>query len=223
MCKAFILQKHQQEIKKHYDSLYPLFEVASGTQPEVYPGLSGFSLHLNPEKKPVLTTLQFGLSVSWSKSILANARIETAFEKKTWQKAVTTHRALVPATSFKEWQSTENNRTKQPWNISLKNSELFSFAALFFDGGQTGCFVILTTAANELMQKIHNSGPNKHRQPVFIQQNNYERWLYDDISNLSQLLHLAFMPDSHQMVANKIEPTALNKKKPARQPGLFDT
>ena len=39
---------------------------------------------------------------------------------------------------------------------------------------------MITMPANELMQRIHNSGANKHRMPLFVQPENFEAWLTNE-------------------------------------------
>jgi putative SOS response-associated peptidase YedK len=74
---------------------------------------------------------------------------------------------LVLADSFYEWQTLPNGK-KQPYRIMLKSGEPFAMAGIYArsDDHQFGeaesapvSFAILTTAANEIMQPIHERMP----------------------------------------------------------------
>ena len=40
-----------------------------------------------------------------------------------------------------------------------------------------GTYSMITRAANETMQQIHNDGPNKHRMPLFMHPEQAVRWI----------------------------------------------
>jgi putative SOS response-associated peptidase YedK len=86
---------------------------------------------------------------------------------------------LVLADSFYEWKTLEDGR-KQPYRIMLKPSEPFAMAGIYARGrdhqigdaeNTTATFAILTTAANELVQPIHE------RMPVILPLGREKNWL----------------------------------------------
>jgi putative SOS response-associated peptidase YedK len=86
---------------------------------------------------------------------------------------------LVLADSFYEWQTLPNGK-KQPYRIMLKSGEPFAMAGIYArsDDHQFGeaesapvSFAILTTAANEIMQPIHE------RMPVILSLGREKNWL----------------------------------------------
>jgi putative SOS response-associated peptidase YedK len=96
-----------------------------------------------------------------------NARLETADEKSMFHASFRARHCLVLADSFYEWKTLEDGR-KQPYRIMLKSSEPFAMAGIYARGrdhqigdaeNTTATFAILTTAANELMQPIHERMP----------------------------------------------------------------
>jgi putative SOS response-associated peptidase YedK len=127
-----------------------------------------------------LVLLKWGLIPSWSKDAtigqkLINARAETVAEKPSFRSAFKQRRCLIPASGFFEWQKQGTGR-KQPFFISLRDGEPFSFAGLWEcwhdpDGEEVETCTILTTTANKVMQPIHE------RMPVILGPSAEEQWL----------------------------------------------
>jgi len=149
---------------------------------------SGF----NHPKLPVvtdnaLTEMKWGLIPAWVKDqqkakemadITLNAKMETAFEKPSFKSAIASRRCLIPATGFFEFH--DYNSKKYPFFITTANEELFFLGGIWeswadkTSGELIDTFSILTTEANSLMAKIHNS---KMRMPVIIPPGKEATWL----------------------------------------------
>lgn len=108
-------------------------------------------------------------------------------------------RCLIPCTGFYEWQHV--GKEKLPHYIYLKDQPLFSLAGLYSNwtdketGKELSTYTVLTTAANELMEQIHNS---KKRMPVIIPGDHEKDWLSDglkpeDVSALCRPLDAGLM------------------------------
>ena len=156
---------------------------------------SGFSFLQMPvitQADPKYVQLfNWGLIPSWVKTKMdadklkaqtLNARSETAFEKPSFRSGIKYNRCLIPADGFFEWMDV--NKKKYPHYIFMKNQELFCFGGIYanwtdrFTGELIQSFSILTTDANPMMEKIHNS---KKRMPVIIPSNDYEHWLDNNL------------------------------------------
>lgn len=117
----------------------------------------------------------WGFPKSWEKGVVINARSETALEKKMFATSLTERRCLIPSTGFFEWQThSDKNKTKNLFN--LKDSELLYMAGIYNsykknDGTYEDRFCILTTKANQWMEKVH------HRMPVVLNPNEHNNWL----------------------------------------------
>jgi putative SOS response-associated peptidase YedK len=117
---------------------------------------------------------------SWSKDAeigykLINARAETVAEKPSFRSALKQRRCLIPASGFYEWQK-QGTGGKQPYFISPREGELFSFAGLWErwhdpEGEEVETCTILTTTANDLMKPIHD------RMPVILDPTTEGQWL----------------------------------------------
>ena len=123
----------------------------------------------------------WGLIPSWAKdpsigSRLINARAETLAEKPSFRSAYKYHRCLIFADGFFEWQSVGGR--KYPYYIRLKNKEAFAFAGIWAEWKSSQSarttFSIITTEANPMLEKIHNT---KKRMPVILRPEDEKRWL----------------------------------------------
>jgi len=141
-------------------------------QPVVRPG--------RDSGEPEFALLRWGLVPFWAKDAkigysTINARAEEAQAKPAFRDALRKRRCLVPADAFYEWQK-RNAKSKQPFAIGLKSGEPFAFAGLWDswrakDGEPLETFTILTTDANEVLERIHD------RMPVILEPKDYKRWM----------------------------------------------
>jgi Uncharacterized conserved protein len=179
--------------------------------------VSGFDF----PKMPVITNelpdriqgFSWGLIPSWAKNQPAamgirlktlNARSDTVFEKPSFRDAIRQRRCLVPADGFYEWREFQGK--KYPYFIYLKDKDIFSLAGLWeqWTDISTGeiikTFSILTTEANPLMEKIHNT---KKRMPVILPREKELDWLKNDLKN-EEILRLMKPLDERIMEAHPI-------------------
>jgi putative SOS response-associated peptidase YedK len=136
--------------------------------------------------------LRWGLIPSWAKdpamgAKLINARAETVAEKPSFRSAFRHRRCLVIADGFYEWRRQEGK--KQPFYFRLQNGQPFAFAGLWErwqdpKGEAIASCTILTTAANELLQPIHD------RMPVILDSKDYDLWLDPAVQKPEQLQQL---------------------------------
>ena len=155
-----------------------------------------------------LLVAQWGLVPSWAKDIkignkLINARGETIADKPSFKMPFRRHRCLIPADGFYEWMPVRVGDTlrKQPLHIGMKDASLFAFGGLYerwlsAEGEVLDTCTIVTTAANELLEPVHD------RMPMIVAPADYERWLDPANADLADLIvpyasaELAFYPVS---------------------------
>ncbi|GAB4093919.1 SOS response-associated peptidase [Flaviaesturariibacter terrae] len=144
---------------------------------------------------PVITSQQpgevqayhWGLIPHWAGSLeeanklraqTLNARAETVYEKPAFRSYIPRRRCLVLADGFFEWM--DFNKKKYPHYIRAADNSVFAFAGIYshWTEPETGelfrTFAILTTVANPMMARIHNS---KERMPVILQPQDWTTWL----------------------------------------------
>jgi putative SOS response-associated peptidase YedK len=111
----------------------------------------------------------WGFKVYYSKQVIFNARSETALEKPTFKESVKTRRAVIPATTFYEW-----NPAKEKFIFQPKDAPLLFMAGCYKRFEDVEHFVIFTTAANASMKTVHD------RMPLLLEQDEIEDWIMDD-------------------------------------------
>ncbi len=117
-----------------------------------------------------------------------NARAETLTEKPSFKYALQhAQRCLVPSTGFFEWQTV--GKQKFPYHIRLRNQPIFAMAGLWeswHDPAHStdvwNTFTIITTEANPLMAKIHNT---KQRMPLILLPGTESIWLQNHLDDTS--------------------------------------
>lgn len=148
--------------------------------------------------------LRWGLIPNWSKdpaigSRLINARAETVAEKPSFRNAFKRRRCLIVADGFYEWKTDPDSKAKQPYYFQLQEHDLFAFAGLWEQwtdpqsGGELETCTILTTAANAVLEPVHD------RMPVILPQEHYEAWLDPDFYDPSALQALLQPYDAEVM------------------------
>lgn len=131
--------------------------------------------------------LKWGLIPSWTKSIddanvirykTFNARSESIKQKPSFSSSFRLKRCIVPVKGFFEWQHV--GIEKIPWYIYHSENEILSIAGIYDDwienntGEVFSTFSIITTEANDLMARIHNSG---RRMPVILNKSAEKAWI----------------------------------------------
>ncbi|GMV83719.1 MAG: DUF159 family protein [Planctomycetota bacterium] len=121
-----------------------------------------------------LDMLRWGWKPGWSKTVLVNARSESAAEKPTFRKALAERRCIIPASGFYEWK--REKASKQAFWIHRKDDQPLAFAGLWTteqddDGNSREACLILTTGPNKVMEPIHD------RMPVILAPDDLDAWL----------------------------------------------
>ena len=183
MCFHSKQSKSAQELEQRFKAK---FEKTTNYQPAIY---NAFQF----PKTPIITNqeiekiqlFQWGLIPFWAKDEnikknTLNARIETITEKPSF-KNVVHNRCLILSDGFFEWQWLDDKgKQKQKYLITLPENNAFAFAGLWSEwpnqitGEIQKTYTILTTEANELMSKIHNT---KKRMPLIIEKSIETEWL----------------------------------------------
>jgi len=191
MCYHYSIARTAEEIARKYKiDLKP-----AGIRPEpLYYHVNGFDHKYLPvvlqdykSGDLKLEFMQWGLVPGWVKgeeqalkmrSVMLNARAETADSKPGFRAAFTYRPCLVPATGYFEWMHFKGK--KYPYYLFMTSYDLFSFAGIWEEWVNHGTgeilrsFSIITCPANELASGIHNT---KKRMPVIMEPDSETMWL----------------------------------------------
>ncbi|MCU4165916.1 SOS response-associated peptidase [Carboxylicivirga caseinilyticus] len=131
----------------------------------------------------------------WNKTI--NARRETMFEKPSFKAAAKSKHCIVYVDGFFEHHHYKGKT--YPFYIYRSDNQPMALAGLYdqWVNRQTGevfnTFTIVTTRANELMSKIHNSPKlAEPRMPVILKDDACEDWLSNKDENIANKVLLPF-------------------------------
>jgi putative SOS response-associated peptidase YedK len=155
---------------------------------------------ISNEDSQHITLMQWGLIPFWVKDYdfaisirekTINSRAETIFEKPAFRNCIQSKRCLVLADGFFEWRHIDKKTF--PYYIRLKNGAPFALAGIWdsWKNPQTRdrmqTFSVITTQANSLLEKIHNT---KKRMPVILPREQERLWLQDgqDRNSLQSML-----------------------------------
>ena len=158
MCGRYGLIVSKEELEERYEAQWS--EGGFTEQEEIFPTTS--NVVLLPNRK--LYRIKWGLTPSFAKRPLINARSETILEKKTFKEPFAQKRCLIPATYFFEWQKIKGEDRKEKKRIQVNGLPIFSMAGICerytTDSGESELtYSILTTESNEQMVPIHDRMP----------------------------------------------------------------
>lgn len=178
MCGRYLVQSDSDveeineiinEVQKNMDSMHQL------SLNEIYPtNTAPVIVYSNQHKK--FLHMKWGFRKWDNKGVIINARSETVEEKKTFSSAIKQTRCVIPSTGFYEWDKAGGS--KQKYLFTEKDSPALYMAGIYStfrdEEAEYSAFTILTTAANEFMEDIHN------RMPVIVHSGEIEDYLTDD-------------------------------------------
>tara|TARA_R110000868_G_scaffold96405_8_gene265262 strand:- start:157 stop:771 length:615 start_codon:yes stop_codon:yes gene_type:complete len=183
MCFHFNFHQTAEKVSERFQAEYKQGELLTPAH------FNGFSFPQTPvildEKPQLIQPINWGLIPFWAKDksiqkYALNAKIETLTEKPSFRNSVN-KRCLIIANSFWEWQWLDpKGKNKQKYEISKADDELFAFGGIWAEwtnkttGEIIKSYSIITTAANDLMAKIHNT---KKRMPLILNREEELTWL----------------------------------------------
>lgn len=204
MCGRYVTVKSIQEVEKRYNVTANLIRPFTGN---INVSVGQYAPVITNKDPKQLQLFQFGLTPHWAKKkmYLFNARSEGNFnkdndphyngakgilQKPSFRKPIRSQRCLVVADAFIE--GSKEKRLNEPFLIYPRNPQTtFSLAGIWDEwadpetGEITGSFSIITTTANDLLQRVGH-----HRSPVILQGDEESIWIDNnvDISDITALL-----------------------------------
>jgi putative SOS response-associated peptidase YedK len=164
--------------------------------------------------------MTWGLVPSWVKTHESaeeirirtfNARAESVDTKPSFAASFNSRRCIVPVRGFFEWQHTATG--KIPFYVYRADNDIISLAGLWSEWTDTSTgellntFSVITTNANEMMARIHNS---KKRMPVVIEKGSEKYWL--DIHSAKEELKKLLEPYGENILAAHTISDLINRK-----------
>ena len=170
-------------------------------------------------------TGHWGIIPAWARKgnytrPLINARSETVWEKASFKKLIVSSRVVVPVTGFYEWKREKS--TKTPYYFTAAQTPILLLAGIcqnlesgFVEAGARALegsdktaemlpqIAILTTAANDTMQDVHD------RMPVILQPDDVETWLYGG-AEARPVLDPLMMPAANDTLSRKVVSSFVN-------------
>ncbi len=133
--------------------------------------------------------------------LLINARAETLADKSSFRAALKRRRCLVIADGFYQWRKDEaggpcRGALRHPFLVRPVDHSPMGFAGLYetycdATGGEIDTALIITTAANALLRKVHD------RMPAIVEPKNFAAWLdVDGVDAAKAVALMAPAPDS---------------------------
>ena len=177
--KPVDLEKQLRASLKHGAALKPAYNIApGGTVAAVLCNDSNTIVHV-----------KWGLTPTWSAKsrkplFLVNLRDDTIKTKPAFKRYLENRRCIIPASGFYEWKLAGTK--KQAYYFRCLQQKFMFFAGIYEPSSDQNTaqnmVSILTTAANSLVNPIHN------RMPVILRPEQARRWLEGDAQD--QLAHL---------------------------------
>lgn len=178
-----------------------------------------FPVVFKDDNKNKLAYFEWGLIASYMntpekiaeyRSSMANARSEKIIgdTRSVWHR-IRNQRCLVCTTGFFEHRDI-GVKKKLPYFIQVKDKTIFLLTGLYNyatnteTGEMTGTFSIITRDGNELLKKIHNSGPNGGRMPLILTETLAKQWLESDLTDEAMSEILSFQFPSDQLEARPV-------------------
>jgi len=192
MCYHIALTVEAPQLEQRYDASFP----AKGDFGPTYHANAFFYPAwpiLTRQEPGQFQMMNWGMIPHWTRSgdeadeirsRTLNAKSETIFEKPSFRGAASGgRRCVIPVTGFYEWYTM--GRKKFPFFIQSKDQRIVSIAGIWdeWNDRETGevqrTYSLLTTEANPLLARIHNT---KQRMPVLLTPEQERSWLHDDLA-----------------------------------------
>lgn len=226
MCGRYILVQKIEVIEQRFN-----IKVSEGLEyaPNYNISPGSYAPVITDDNPKTLSLLQFGLTPFWAKKpmYLFNARTEGdsnpenspeyhgakgIITKPAFRKPIRSQRCLVIADAFIE--GTFQEKLSKPYVVYLRDRERpFSFAGIWdsWVNRETGevirSFAIITTVANELLQRLPH-----HRSPVILPRKYEQDWLNNDLP-LADVTRVLEPFPADRMNAYPIDPAVKNPRK----------
>ncbi|MBO7663826.1 MAG: SOS response-associated peptidase family protein [Clostridia bacterium] len=148
------------------------------TEGEVYPANAAPVLATGRDGKQRVYPMKWGFSTG-NRSLLINARTETAAEKPLFRESWKSHRCMIPAVCYYEWEhQTDGNgkkKTGDKYRLQPAGESVTWLCGLYRMENGIPCFVVLTREPGESIRFIHD------RMPLILPESAVREWIRPEI------------------------------------------
>lgn len=133
----------------------------------------------NKTRKQSIFPMKWGFQIP-GRSLLVNARSETAAEKPAFKEAWKNHRCIIPASWYYEWEhllgSSGQKKTGDKYMIQPRGSSMTWLAGIYRMENGFPFFTVLTREPTDELRHIHD------RMPLIMPRRLIEAWISPDIN-----------------------------------------
>ncbi len=130
------------------------------------------------KKDKAVFPMKWGFTLKGSKQPLVNARVETASVKPTFKNEWLSHRCIIPASYYFEWEhfiSPDGKvKTGDKYSIQPGGSTITYLCGLYRFENDYPVFTILTREPSDELRRIHD------RMPLIFPENMIDDWIRPD-------------------------------------------
>jgi len=184
MCTRYALEKDLPELKELTDAVFRSVLAQRFVETHARPIVTAGEVRptdivpvIAPNSKGMKSVfpMQWGFLAKDNKRTLFNARVETAGEKPTFKEAWQSHRCIIPASYYFEWQHLKSpdgrEKTGDKYAIQPVGCTLTWLCGLYRMEDGYPVFVVLTKEPTVELSSIHN------RMPLMLPKDKIDDWI----------------------------------------------
>ena len=169
--QAIVSDMMRSSLVRKWNELYPIKTYGEMSPTDIVPVIAS-----NRNRQRAVFPMKWGFT---GKTLLMNARVETASIKPTFRDAWKSHRCIVPASYYFEWEHLIGNngktKTGDKYAIQPQGSSMTWLCGLYRFENDMPFFVILTREPGEQIRFIHD------RMPLILPEHMVNSWIDPDV------------------------------------------
>ena len=168
--QAIVSDMMRSSLVRKWNELFPIKTYGEMSPTDIVPVIAS-----NRNRQRAVFPMKWGFT---GKTLLMNARVETASIKPTFRDAWKSHRCIVPASYYFEWEHLIGNngktKTGDKYAIQPQGSSMTWLCGLYRFENDMPFFVILTREPGEQIRFIHG------RMPLILPEHMVNSWIDPD-------------------------------------------
>ncbi len=169
--QAIVSDMMRSSLVRKWNELFPVKTYGEMSPTDIVPVIAS-----NRSRQRAVFPMKWGFT---GKTLLMNARVETVAVKPTFRDAWKSHRCIVPASYYFEWEHLIGNngktKTGDKYAIQPQGSSMTWLCGLYRFENDMPFFVILTREPGEQIRFIHD------RMPLILPEHLVNSWIDPDV------------------------------------------